>query len=84
MKVILAILTLIALVSPMLAMPYDMMNNTNVCKIGFDTGSSFIGIFAWHNLAEHTWEVIWGVTTYQGTTSSKLLVGKDTESVVAT
>lgn len=67
MKLILALVILLALVSPMLAMPDDMMNDTSVCKIGFDTGSSMIGIFAWHNLQTHQWEVVLGSSTYKGT-----------------
>jgi hypothetical protein len=83
MKYILASIILLALVSPILAMPTDMMNNSDVCKIGFDTGSSMIGIFAWHNLQTHQWEVVLGSVTYKGTSLVPGIFKGDDTSIVA-
>ena len=66
MKFIFALMALVILVLPVFAMPTNLMNDSSVCKMEFDTGSSFIGIFAWHNLATHRWEVKIGATTYEG------------------
>jgi len=73
---VLAILFLL-LVGMTGGMPDDMLNNTDVCKIEFDTGSSMIGIFAWHNLTSHQWEVVVGTATYEGVHASNLFTGDD-------
>ena len=73
---VLAILFLL-LVGMTGGMPDDMLNNTDVCKIEFDTGSSMIGIFAWHNLTSHQWEVVVGTATYKGVHASNLFTGDD-------
>jgi hypothetical protein len=68
---IIAILTLIALVSPMLAMPDDRSTNNTVCKIYIDTGESVVCYYAWQNPATTQWEVEWGIVTYKGVTTSQ-------------
>ena len=82
MRTILALLALIALVSPMLAMPNDMMNDSSVCKIGMDTGSSMLGIFAWQNPLTHNWEVQIGTVTYKGVAALPITYYGDEKGLV--
>ena len=66
MKYVLILVALIALVLPMLAMtPEEMMNDTHICKILVDLGSSMQTWAVWQDNATGMWTVQM-TTSYRG------------------